>query len=275
MDVYKSAHIALKAAKEQGETLVFFNDNRALEEKTRGNIMMIDTIKAAIDEERIVPYFQGIVDNRTGRIVKYESLIRLIEPDGKVLSPFFFLEQAKKSKLYDRLTRIMIAKTFETFETLEYDFSLNLTLQDILSEETCRFLFETLERSGASNRLVFEIVESEGIENFDEVIGFIKKVRQYGCRIAIDDFGTGYSNFSYLSRLDVDYIKIDGSLIKHINDNEDHLVTIESILYFARKKGIETIAEFVENEAIYNRLVELGIDFSQGYHFSAPAPQIL
>lgn len=273
-DVYNLAHMALKEAKEKREKLIIFNDNIALTEKTRNNIWIFDKIKLAIEDDRIVPYFQGIVNNQTRQIVKYESLIRLIEPDGTVLSPFWFLEHAKKSKLYDKLTRIMITKTFAVFEHLEYEFSLNLTVYDIVSDETRAYIYEILEHSSASKRAVFEIVESEGIVNYEEVIEFIRHVKQFGCKIAIDDFGTGYSNFSYLSKLDVDYIKIDGSLIKNINRDEDHLFTVESILFFARKKGIETIAEFVEDESIFTKVLELGIDYSQGYLFSTPQPTI-
>ena len=168
----------------------------------------------------------------------------------------------------------MIRKTFAVFGKSDYEFSLNLTLQDIINDETRILLYHTLEHSSASNRVVFEIVESEGIENFDEVAEFIKTLKHYGCKIAIDDFGTGYSNFSYLSKLDIDYIKIDGSLIKNINNDADHLLTVESILFFARKKGIKTIAEFVEDEAILTTLISLGVDYSQGYLFSTPQPTI-
>jgi c-di-GMP phosphodiesterase len=273
-DVYNLAHMAFKEAKERQSKLIFFNDNTALTEKTRNNIWMINKIKSAIEEDRIVPYFQGIVDTKTRQIVKYEALVRLIESDGTVLSPFWFLEHAKKSKLYDKLTRIMIRKTFDLFEQNEYEFSLNLTVQDIVSDETREFLYQILESSPAAGRLVFEIVESEGIVNYEEVVEFIHTVKRYGCKIAIDDFGTGYSNFSYLSKLDVDYIKIDGSLIKNINQDNDHLYTVESILFFAHRKGIKTIAEFVEDEAIFAKMVELGIDFSQGYLFSTPKATI-
>lgn len=273
-DVYNLAHMALKEAKEQRDKLIIFNDDTALSEKTRNNIWIFDQIKSAIEEDRIVPYFQGIVDNETRRIVKYESLIRLIEPDGKVLTPFWFLEHAKKTKLYDKLTRIMIAKTFHVFEKLDYEFSLNLTVNDIILDETRSYIYEILENSVASNRVVFEIVESEGIVNYEEVINFIRYVKQFGCKIAIDDFGSGYSNFSYLSKLDVDYIKIDGSLIKKINSDEDHLLTVESILFFAQKKGIKTIAEYVEDESIFVKVLDLGIDYSQGYLFSTPQPTI-
>ncbi|WP_310440563.1 EAL domain-containing protein [Sulfuricurvum sp.] len=273
-DVYNLAHMAFKEAKEQQVKLIFFNDNTALTEKTRNNIWMVNKIKLAIEEDRIVPYFQGIVDNTTRQIVKYEALIRLVESNGAVLSPYWFLEHAKKSKLYDILTRIMIEKTFAVFEHNGYEFSLNLTVQDIVTDETRKFLYHMLESSSAAKRVVFEIVETEGIVNYEEVIAFIKRVKQYGCKIAIDDFGTGYSNFSYLSKLDVDYIKIDGSLIKNINQDNDHLFTVESILFFAHRKGIKTIAEFVEDESIFAKMVELGIDYSQGYLFSTPQATI-
>lgn len=269
-EVYNLAHIALKDAKEKRAKVIFFNDNRALSEKTHNNIMVVNTIQSAIENDRIIPYFQGIVDNKTRCITKYEALIRMIDGDGKVVSPYLFLEHAKKSKLYDKLTRIMIAKTFAVFEKLEYEFAINLTLHDIMSEETRTFIYNTLERSSASHRLVFEIVETEEIENFSEVVEFIKKIKKYGVKIAIDDFGSGYSNFSYLSKLDVDYIKIDGSLIKNLNIDEDHLLTVQSILLFAQKKGIATIAEFVDDEAIFSKLVDLGIDYAQGYLFSVP-----
>ena len=273
-DVYNLAHMALKEAKEQHSKIIFFNDNTALSEKNRNNIWMITKIKSAIEEDRIVPYFQGIVENTTRKIMKYEALIRLIDKDGSVLSPFWFLEHAKKSKLYDQLTRIMISKTFEVFEKNEYEFSLNLTLQDIVNDETRMFLYNKLHHTSISKRVVFEIVESEGIENFEEVAEFIKTLKSFGCKIAIDDFGTGYSNFSYLSKLDIDYIKVDGSLIKNINNDADHLLTVESILFFARKKGIKTIAEFVEDEATLSTLISLGVDYSQGYLFSSPQPTI-
>lgn len=273
-DVYNLAHMALKEAKEQRSKLIFFNDNTTLTEKNRNNIWMISKIKSAIEEDRIVPYFQGIVDNNTRKIMKYESLIRLIEKDGTVLTPFWFLDHAKKSKLYDKLTQIMITKTFSAFENNCYEFSLNLTLQDIVNDETRMLLYHTLETSPAAGRVVFEIVESEGIENFEEVVEFIKAVKEYGCKIAIDDFGTGYSNFSYLSKLDVDYLKIDGSLIKNITVDPDHLLTVESILFYAKKKKIKTIAEFVEDEEIFAALLDLGIDYSQGYLFSIPQPTI-
>lgn len=272
--IYRLAHIALKEAKSTQKKVVFFNENNKLEHKIESNIKIINTIKSAIKDDRIVPYFQGIVDNKTKKIVKYESLMRLVKNDGTVLSPFFFLEQSKKAKSYQYLTRIMITKTFEKFANLGYKFSINLAFSDLHSKETMRVLYDNLIKHDCGERLIVEIVESEGLEHLEEVVLFIQKIKQYGCKIAIDDFGSGYSNFSYLAELDIDFIKIDGSLIQNIDTDINKRLAVESILYFAKNKGIKTIAEFVENESIFNTVVELGIDYSQGYLFSQPKETI-
>jgi EAL domain-containing protein (putative c-di-GMP-specific phosphodiesterase class I) len=117
-------------------------------------------------------------------------------------------------------------------------------------------------------------LESEGIENYDEVVQFITQVKALGAKIAIDDFGTGYSNFENILKLGVDYIKIDGSLIRGISNNERHRIIIDTIIDFARKIGANTIAEFVSDETIYRAVKEHGINFSQGYYTGKPEPLI-
>ncbi len=274
-DIYKQAHIALKESKSSKQQIVFFNDNKSLVKQIEDNIRVITNIKQGLKEDRFIPFFQGIVDNQTKKITKYESLIRLKENNGKIISPFFFLEHAKKAKLYNRLTKIMIEKSFAKFADEKYEFSINLSLQDILSNKVVGVLIKHLEKYRCGSRVVLEIVESEGIENFEELLVFIRLVKRYGCKIAIDDFGTGYSNFGYLARLNIDFIKIDGSLIKNIDKNRAQLATVESILHFAKKMNIKTIAEFVEDEATFDILCNLGVDFSQGYLFSRPSQELM
>jgi len=269
-NLYKQAHVALKEAKSIQKKLVIYNDENKLEIKIKNNIDIINEIKSAINDNRIVPYYQGIVDNKTKQIVKYESLMRLIKKDGTILSPFFFLEQSKKARSYQYLTQIMVAKTFEKFANLDYEFSINLAFSDIHSSKTMRVLRDNLIKYDCGKRLIIEIVESEGFEYLEEVTLFIKKIKEYGCKVAIDDFGSGYSNFSYLTKLDIDFIKIDGSLIQNIDTDVNKRFAVESIIYFAKNKGIKTIAEFVETESEFNFLVELGVDYSQGYLFSKP-----
>ncbi|ABM03035.1 diguanylate cyclase/phosphodiesterase with PAS/PAC sensor(s) [Psychromonas ingrahamii 37] len=273
-EIYNLAHIALKENKKDNNIVTFFNDNMNLYRKIADNIKIIASIKEGILNDKFVPFYQGIVNNKTKKITKYECLIRLKEENGKVLAPYFFLEHAKKAKLYYKLTMIMIRKSFEKFAGNNYDFSINFTLQDIQSVTVVSMLMDYLEQYQCGNRLIIEIVESEGIENFNELSDFIKQIKKYGCKVAIDDFGSGYSNFHYLSKLDVDYIKIDGSLIKNIDNDPSQLATVESILLFAKKMNIKTIAEFVETENIYDILNDLGVDFSQGYYFSKPQESI-
>jgi EAL domain-containing protein (putative c-di-GMP-specific phosphodiesterase class I) len=164
----------------------------------------------------------------------------------------------------------MIEKTFKIFNNNHLEFSINLTIDDILNNDIKEFIFYMLKIYNVGSRLVFEIVESESIENFEEVCSFIKNVKLFGCKIAIDDFGTGYSNFQYLLKLNADYIKIDGSLIKDIYKNRTSEIVCKNIVNFAKDLNIKTIAEFVENESIFNKVKELGIDYSQGYYFSKP-----
>jgi EAL domain-containing protein (putative c-di-GMP-specific phosphodiesterase class I) len=130
-------------------------------------------------------------------------------------------------------------------------------------------LFELLEQERQGG-IILEIVESEGIENFYEVNRFIEQAKSSGCHIAIDDFGTGYSNFEYLIKLNADFLKIDGSLIKNIDTDIDAQDIVSTMVSFAKKKKIPVIAEFVSSEAIFNKVKSLGIEYAQGYYIGKP-----
>jgi c-di-GMP phosphodiesterase len=269
-EIYKLSHMALKENQKSNLLITFYNEDDNLKKKIKNNIKIISMINEGLKNDRFIPFFQGIVDNETQEIVKFESLIRLKTKEGEIITPFFFLEHAKKAKRYIHLTEVMIRKTFACFSDLPYQFSINLSLQDIESEQVVNTLCEKLEYYKCGERVVLEIVESEGIANFELISNFITRVKKHHCKIAIDDFGTGYSNFIYLTKLDIDFIKIDGSLIKGIESDPTQRKTVESIVHFAKKLGIKTIGEFVENRAIYEILKELGVDYSQGYYFSKP-----
>lgn len=266
----ETADMALKVAKKRNKSLIVYSDGISLNNEYENNLKWTRKIKEAIEEDRIVPVFQPIVNNTTLKWDKYESLVRLKEKDGTLTSPFHFLEISKKTKLYGQITRIMLKKSFENFKNREEEFSVNLTVKDILNEITNNFIINLLEEYKISHRVVFEIVESESIENLEEVAIFLQKVKSFGAKIAIDDFGTGYSNFEYLLRLKADFIKIDGSMIKDIDTNEEAQLVVSIIVDFAKKMNIKTIAEFVENESVFRTVKELGIDYTQGFYFSKP-----
>jgi len=268
----RTANIAMKEAKTQREDLVVYHNDTSRQAEYEANIAWGSRLFEALREHRVVPYFQPIVNNKTKQWEKFEALVRLVDEEGKAHSPFYFLDIAKQTKQYKALTRAMVEQTFEAFLGRSEDVSINLSIDDILDSNTRSFLLESIKRYGIGNRLVLELVESEGIENFEEVMAFIDQVKALGCRIAIDDFGTGYSNFAYLLRLKADYIKIDGSMIEHLATDRNSRLIVQSIVIFAKSIGLKTIAEFVKDAATLEEVLRLGIDYSQGYYFSPPLP---
>lgn len=267
-----NADTALKIAKKKQQRLVVYNKEDNIEVDYQNNVKWTQILKKAIIEDRVVVFIQPIVNNRNTSEEKYECLIRIKDEDGKIISPYHFLELSKKLKLYHQLTRIVIEKSFEYFKNSTAEFAINLTLDDIINKETIQFIKSKLINKDISNRVIFEIVESEGIDNFEEVSLFIKEMKSLGCKIAIDDFGTGYSNFEYLMKLNVDFIKIDGSFIKNIDKCDQSLIISELIITFAKKQNIRTVAEFVHSKSVLDKVKKLGIDYSQGYYLGEPKP---
>ena len=265
--------IALNLAKKNKKTYVIYNDDMLISQEYENNIKWTKKLKEAIDSDSIVPYFQPIVNNKSGKIEKYECLARLID-NGEAISPYYFMDIAKKSKLYTNITKVMIEKSFKKFENLNYQFSINLSVDDILDVEVNEFIKELVKHYKSSKNVVFELIESEGIENFEEVLNFIDSVKKCGCQIAIDDFGTGYSNFEYLMKLKVDYIKIDASMIKDIVQDENSQIITNTIVDFATKLGVKTIGEFVCSKEVYDYVKKIGVDYSQGYHLGKPSSEI-
>jgi EAL domain-containing protein (putative c-di-GMP-specific phosphodiesterase class I) len=234
------------------------------------NLSISSKVRHAVQNSKIIPYFQPIIDNKTKDIVKYECLARLLDEDDNVVSPVLFIPISKRIKVYNLITKIIIDKSFEAFKDNDYEFSINLTIDDVMSSDIFDFIVDKLKNSTASSRVIFEIVESEAIVDFAKVSSFIKEVKRHGARIAIDDFGDGYSNFSYLIKMDVDYIKIDGSLIENVDVDKNSLLVVETIVEFAKKLGIETIAEYVHSSTVFDKVKELGIDYSQGFYIDRP-----
>jgi diguanylate cyclase (GGDEF)-like protein len=269
-----NADIALKLAKKDKKHQLTYDDSMKAMQKYEQNINWTKKLNNALEENRVEPIFQPIAECKSGEIVKYEALMRIKDENGEYISPIHFLELSKKNKLYTRLTEEIVRKTFRAFENENYNFSINLSIEDILNKEVNSYILEQLDRSKASSRAVMEITESEGIEEFEEVIKFIDETKKRGAKVSIDDFGTGYSNFEYLLKLNIDYIKIDGSLIKNIDNDQNSRFIAQTIVDFAKKIGVKTVAEFVYSKAIFDMVKDMDIDYAQGYYFGQPTPNI-
>ncbi len=267
-----SANIAVKMARLQKLNYLIHDPAHDLRDSYEQNLLWATRLRQALEEGRMVPFFQPILNLATNRIDKYECLVRMLDEQGNPISPMAFLPVARRIRLYRLITRSMIDQCLARFADSELHFSLNLACDDLLDEELSEYLLSRLQAPSLARRVIFEILESEGIENYQQVRRFIDRAKHLGCRIAIDDFGTGYSNFEHLLRLDVDLIKIDGSLIKRLDRDPTARALTEGIVRFARELGLQTVAEFVHSEALLQRVRELGIDFAQGSHIGMPAP---
>ncbi|MEA2018909.1 MAG: EAL domain-containing protein [Campylobacterota bacterium] len=237
------------------------------------NIETITMIKNAINSNNIISHFQPIINNTTKEVEKYESLVRLVDEDGKVLSPFFFLETAKKGKYYSAITQIVLDNSFDALKNTKKDITINLSALDIEQRVIRTKIFNLLDDNKQYNsRITFELLEDESVKDFETIKTFITDVKKLGVKIAVDDFGAGYSNFERLLDYQPDILKIDGCLIRDIETNSYSLSVVKTIVAFAKEQGIQTVAEFIENESIFNIVNEIGVDYSQGYYFGKPNP---
>ncbi len=274
---FESAKLGIrKLIKERGFFSISNNLATIEQKKAKKNMRTIHMIKSALTDSRIVSFFQPIIDNRTKKIIKYESLVRLIDDNSQIILPSSFLETAKKSNLYFQITKEVLNHSFEKLNLYKVDISINLSAIDIEQDNIRELIFSLIKKhKKVAKNMVFELLEDEEVRDFEVVGDFIKKVKSFGVRIAIDDFGVGYSNYARLLKYQPDILKIDGSLIENI-DNEDCfcLSALKSIVTFAKEQNIKTVAEFIEDETKFNIVRELGVDYSQGYYFGKPKPLI-
>ncbi|MDF1878500.1 EAL domain-containing protein [Sulfurimonas sp. SAG-AH-194-C20] len=270
-----NADMTLKLAKRSGNEYLVFNEDLQLARQYESNINMANTIKHAMLSDRIFPYFQPIVDVKTNKVAKYEALVRLVNDEGALLSPFSFLDVSRKIKLYPQITEIMIEKSFSYFKKNRLDFSVNLSFSDITNNQTRQFIFDKIKEYSIASQLTIEILETQENDNAELVTKFIENIYILGASIAIDDFGSGFANFEHMTTMRSDIMKIDGSLIKNIDTDQNARLVVETIIVFAKKLGKKIVAEFVHNEAVYKVVEELGIDYAQGYYLGKPEAEVL
>ena len=270
-EAYKYTKRIISYARKTFQKIMIYDDSYNIHISFEENIKWIKQLKQGFKDNLLKAYFQPIVDTQTKEVIKYEALIRYIDHDGKEFSPYSFLHIAKKTKLYSNIIKVILEDSLKLIKNKNKRVSINISYDDILNEKTTKYIYNYLDENiDFASNIEFEILESEEISDFNLVDTFIDNVSRYGCKVGIDDFGSGYSNFHLLSRLDIDFIKIDGSLIKNIDQSKDLEIIVKTISNIAKEFDIKTVAEFVANEHIYNKVKELNIDYSQGYFFDKP-----
>ncbi|XPV53383.1 MAG: EAL domain-containing protein [Halarcobacter ebronensis] len=197
--------------------------------------------------------------------------MRIYDHEGEVLMPAVFIDKSRKYRLFNKLMEVMILKVIEYIKRYKINVSINLDYNDILNPSMKELIIENIKNNDIGKYLTIEILESKKISNYYLVNEFIRDVKNYNVSIAIDDFGSGFSNYEHILNINTDYIKLDGSLIKKL-DEDVYYNLVKSIVLFAKEQNIKVVAEFVSDLKILRYVKSLNIDYSQGYYIAKPMP---
>ena len=281
IEILAKADLACGAAKEAGgdRILVHTEDDETVGLRHE-EMLWVERIEYAMRENRMCLYYQPIVGIRPDiREQHYEILIRMADENGTMISPSTFLPAAERYNLSSRIDRWVISSTLEWLEKystrVEEDFcwGINLSGQSLADENLLGFVIRELDKYNIPPRhIYFEITETAAIANLKNAVRFITAMRGHGVRFALDDFGSGLSSFAYLKNLPVDFLKIDGIFVRGIVHNDTDYAMVKAINDVGKAMGKQTIAEFVEDFAIIEKLREIGVDFAQGYGICRPMP---
>lgn len=240
----------------------------------------VSKIYRAFEDDHFQLYYQPIESlNPALKEKHYEFLIRMIDQDGKLIPPGLFMAAAEKYELGVKIDSWVVKTAFTWMDAYsdlisnDMSWGINLSGQSLANDDFLDLVLEQFERKDIHHaKVYFEITETAAINNIDNAVKFIDAIHSKGGKVALDDFGSGLSSFAYLKNLPVDYIKIDGLFIKNILQDDIDLSLVKAIRDIAISMNKQTIAEFVESEAVKSKLQEIKIDFAQGYIISKPLP---
>lgn len=260
----------LYIAKKDGRNCIRSQDS--VQEKSNApKKMSIDEIKEAFEQKRVICHYQPIYNAKDLTIDKYEALVRIVSNEGKIIGPFFFLEEIFSTTLYTELTATVIDIVFKQISLQEKNISLNLNFSDLIDTKTYAIVIGAIQRhKDVARFLTIELLEYEKLEDFERLKERIVEIKSYGCKIAVDDFGSGYANYEIFKCLPIDIMKIDGTLIKDITESDMSFKIVKSIIFFAKELNIPVIAEFIHSKEVMESLQGLGAEYLQGFHLCEP-----
>lgn len=278
-NVLSAADTSCYVAKDEGRNrfhVYEYNDDTLL--KRQGEMQWVHKINHALENNKFILYFQTIESLQPGnKTIHIEILIRMLNDEGKIIPPMAFIPAAERYDLMTTIDRWVVANTLKYFKSINKQdltlIAINLSAQSLSDDHFLEFITSEIKINNINpSQLCFEITETSAIINLARAMDFISALKDIGCKFALDDFGSGLSSFAYLKNLPVDYLKIDGGFIRDIIEDPMDLAFVESINQIGHVMGIQTIAEFVENDRIFELLKRIGIDYVQGYNLSQPKP---
>lgn len=279
-ELLRDADAACYMAKDKGRNRihVYHEEDSEIAER-HGEMQWVTQIQHALDEDKFCLYAQAIVllDNSTDK--HYELLIRMVGDKGEKIPPGAFLPTAERYNLMTQIDRWVIENAFRLlaenpiFQSQINFVTINLSGQSLVEQSILEFIIAQIDKNGIDcEKIGFEITETAAISNLGVALKLISTLKERGCRFALDDFGSGFSSYGYLKKLPVDYLKIDGMFVKDMLDDPVDHAMVKSINEIGQVMGMETIAEFVENDEIKGMLREIGVNYAQGYGIEKPKP---
>lgn len=270
-DLLQKAEIAVYASrKKQDNKIEFYSEDLETIKIVNNNLLWSKRLAKAIEENNIIAYYQPIIECKTQKIVKYETLVRLIHND-EVFTPIHFLAAARNAGLLTRITKIVFEQACEKFASNDLEFSINITNHDLMDKKFVASLLECTKIYNINpSRISLEILEEASISKNTYAQHNLIELKKAGFLLSIDDFGVEYSNFSQLKSLDIHSVKIDGSFIKDIHQDKFSQYISETIYLYSQKIKVKTIAEYVHSKEVFDKVNDIGIDYAQGYYFGKP-----
>lgn len=281
-DLINNADFALMLAKRQGcnRFYLYHKEDESYRRDFGLKLNNLNILKRAIETKNFEMHYQPIVSLANGKASHYEALIRMRDEDGSFLAPDIFIKTAEAFGLVSKIDHMVVIACFQKLAEIPANQGINLAINLSGKSVGDPQLLALIENEIAlkkfdPTRVIFEITETAAFFNLELVQHFVHQIKKLGCKFALDDFGVGFSSFYYIKKLDIDYLKIDGSFIQKLPENENDQVFVKAMVEISRVFGMKVIAEWVENEATKDMLIELGANYGQGYYFGKPTPNLL
>ena len=273
-NIIQKAEIALSEAKE-GFSIVSYDKNSAFIKAQYEHIKWVKIVQEAISDDKVIVYFQPIMNNRDATVSKYEVLCRIEEDKETVYLPRDFMPSAILAGRMCDLTRIVIDKSFKYFQDKSCSFSINISREDFLAEYLVDYISYKCDYYNIDpSRLDIEVLENISSESAKGFISQINTLKELGCNISIDDFGVDSSNFARMMLIQAEVLKIDGNFIQAMPFDKNAKIIVQNIVEFSRDIGAKTVAEYVDSAELHQLVVEMGIDYSQGFFIGKPSVSI-
>ncbi|MDQ7056865.1 MAG: bifunctional diguanylate cyclase/phosphodiesterase [Persephonella sp.] len=273
-ELFAIADEMMYKAKQSGKGQIKLPEEKDILEFFKKENEISIVLAEAVDNKKIVPYFQPIFSTETGKVEAYEVLSRIFI-NGEIIPAHRFVEIAERTGLIFRMDLIVIEKALEKLKNRKGKIFINLSPKSLIIADYLKKVKEMVRKYRINpDRIIFEITERDTVKNFSALQSFVINLKENGFQFAIDDFGSGFSSFFYVKQLPIDYVKIEGAFIQNLTKDEKDRAFVESIVTLSQKLGIKTIAEFIEDEETYHTVKEMGIDYAQGYHLGKPSPEI-